>query len=206
MEPNWLRWSKALQAIAQNGLTFSRDPFALEHYATIRQIAVEMIATHTPATADAVMDLFTEQRGYATPKVGVRGVVFQDEKVLLVKGAADGKWSLPGGWADVNETPTEAVVREIREESGYETVATKLLGVLDRTKQGHVPPFPFHVYKLFVQCEITGGVGAASTETTQVGFFAEDELPDLSPSRTTARQASWCFEHRRSPHLPAHLD
>ncbi len=77
--------------------------------------------------------------GYATPKVDVRGSVFRDDQILLVKERADGLWTLPGGWADVNESPREAVVREIMEESGYHTRANKLLAVWDRAKHQHTP-------------------------------------------------------------------
>ena len=81
-----------------------------------------------------MLDLFACDAGYATPKVDVRGVVFQDGKILLVQERSDGMWTLPGGWADVGDSPADAVVREIREESGYETRATKLLALLDRNR------------------------------------------------------------------------
>jgi ADP-ribose pyrophosphatase YjhB (NUDIX family) len=144
--------------------------------------------------------------GHATPKVDVRGVVFRDEAILLVRERADGRWSLPGGWADVYDSPSEATVREIWEESGYRTRAVKLLALYDRTKQGHTP-MPFHAYKVIFQCEITGGEPqGGSVETDGVGFFREGELPELSISRVTAAQIARFFEHLRHPEWPADFD
>ena len=133
-------------------------------------------------------------------------MVFRDDKVLLVREVADGCWTLPGGWADVNESPSESVVREVREESGYETRPVKLLAVYDRSKQGHVPAFPFHVYKLFILCELIGGEAATSFETSGVGFFAEEELPELSLSRVTPEQIRRLFEHWRHPEWATDFD
>ncbi len=150
MEPNWIKWGKALQAIAQTGLHFSQSEYDAERYRQIQEIAAEIFALHTNTGKETILDLFSTDSGYATPKVDVRGVVFQDSQILLVREVLDRhRWTLPGGWADVNETPTEAVTREVFEESGYQTKVVKLLAVYDRTYQGHTPPMPHHVYKLF---------------------------------------------------------
>jgi ADP-ribose pyrophosphatase YjhB (NUDIX family) len=164
------------------------------------------MVSHARVDKKLVLNLFSQEAGYATPKVDVRGVVFQADQILLVKEKADGRWTLPGGWADVNESPKEAVVREIREESGYETLPTKLLAVYDRSKHGHEPPFPFHVYKLFILCELIGGQSATSSETSDVGFFAEEALPELSHSRVTVSQIKRFFEYYREGDLPTDLD
>jgi ADP-ribose pyrophosphatase YjhB (NUDIX family) len=206
MEPHWLRWAKALQATAQNGLTYAENHFDRERYEAVRQVAAEIMAAHSGVDAAVVADLFKGQTGYATPKVDVRGVVFRENQILLVRERDDGRWTLPGGWADVNESPREAVVREIREESGFETTAVKLLAVFDRSRHPHELDFPFHVYKLVVLCELTGGAPTTSFETTDVGFFAEEELPELSVSRVTAGQIARAFEHRRQPDLPTDFD
>lgn len=207
MEPEWLRWARELQAIAQIGLTYSADSrFDVERYIRIREIAAEIMATGGRVETGEVLDLLCGETGYATPKVDVRGVVFQDDKLLLVEEVMDGGWTVPGGWADVNESPGESVVREVREESGYETRPVKVLAVYDRSKHGHTPAFPFHVYKLFVLCEATGGKPTAGRETSGVGFFAEDELPELSRSRVTAGQVRRLFEHHRHPEWPPDLD
>ncbi len=207
MEPEWLRWARELQAIAQIGLTYSAENhFDVERYTRVREIAAEIMASGAGLEKHAVLDLTCGETGYATPKVDVRGVVFRDDRILLVKEVADGGWTLPGGWADVNESPGESVVREVREESGYETRPVKLLAVYDRSKQGHRPAFPFHVYKLFILCALTGGEPATSRETSAVGFFAEHDLPELSLSRVTPTQVRRLFEHRRHPGWPADFD
>jgi ADP-ribose pyrophosphatase YjhB (NUDIX family) len=172
----------------------------------VRAIAAEMLAAGAGLETGAVVRFFDAEDGYATPKVDVRGVVFQDGRLLLVREASDGLWTLPGGWADVNQSPAESVVREVREESGFETRAVKLLAVLDRSRHGHSPAFPFHVYKFFVRCDIVGGRPAASAETTAVDFFAETALPPLSISRVTEGQIRRMFEHLRNPDWPCDFE
>ena len=139
MEPKWIDWSQRLAAMAHNGLLYTKDPYDRERYEAIRDVAAEMLAEPSGLPASSIHEIFVQETGYATPKVDVRGVAFCDEKILLVKEIADGKWTLPGGWADVGETPAEAVEREVREESGFETKVSKLLAVLDRRKHGHPP-------------------------------------------------------------------
>lgn len=201
----WLEWVKRLQAAAQNGLAYARDPFDVERYTSIRDVATEIAATYADARLDHIRELFEGQIGHATPKVDVRGVVFAGDRVLLVRERSDGLWSLPGGWADVYDTPSQATVREIYEESGYRTRAVKLLALYDRSRQGH-GPYPFHVYKIFFQCELVGGDPVHSVETDGVGFFSERELPPLSTGRVTAAQIARFFEHHRHPDLPADFD
>jgi ADP-ribose pyrophosphatase YjhB (NUDIX family) len=121
------------------------------------------------------------------------------DKVLLLREDADeGRWTLPGGWADVNEPPSESVVREVREESGYLVQPIRLLAVLDRERQGHIPPFPYHIYKLFFHCEIVGGEPARTAESSESAFFGEQELPELSVSRVLPGQIHTFFEAIRS--------
>ena len=205
-DPQWLQWARSLQAIAQNGLTFAEDAYNVERYEAVRQIAAEMMAAGSGAPVSQVLDLFGREVGYATPKVDVRGVVFRDEALLLVKELADGGWTLPGGWADVNESPSEAVAREVREESGFEVRPAKLLAVFDRSKHGHRPPYPYHIYKLFLRCEIVGGSAETSSETGGAAFFRENEIPPLSISRVTPGQIARLFEHYRHPEWPADFD
>lgn len=205
-EPKWTGWGRRLMAIAQNGLTYSENHFDRERYQQLREVAAEMMAEQSGTELRRVLELFSGETGYATPKVDVRGVVFRGDEILLVKERADGLWTLPGGWADVDESPREAVVREVWEESGYRTQAVKLLAVWDRAKHPHTPPFPFHVYKIFVACELVGGEATASHETTEVGFFAEDTVPELSISRVTPGQIARLFEHHRKSSLPTDFD
>ncbi len=205
MQPKWLEWVQKLQAIAQNGLTYSEGVYDIERYKQLRAIATEIMATYSNVEHSYVFDLFSRELGYATPKVDVRAAIFRDDTILLVKERADGCWTLPGGWADVGESPGEAVVKEIYEESGYQARAIKLLAVYDRNKQGH-PPFPFYVYKLFFHCEIIGGSPSSSIETEEVGFFPEDALPELSIGRVTPAQIMRLFQHYHNPDLSADFD
>jgi ADP-ribose pyrophosphatase YjhB (NUDIX family) len=186
-------------------LEFAEDPYDIERYTAIRTIAAEMIAHQAGLDADRVLHLLACDVGYATPKVDVRGVVFREGKILLVQERSDGLWTLPGGWADVGDSPADAVVREIREESGFETRATKLLALLDRNRHGH-PPHVNHIYKVFLRCEIVGGSPTTSHEIRSVGFFAEDEIPDLSLTRNVPAQIARMFEHYRQPDLPSDFD
>jgi ADP-ribose pyrophosphatase YjhB (NUDIX family) len=205
MQPKWLEWAAQLQAIAQCGLTYAKNPFEIERYNQVREIAAEIMAAHSDLDTAQVRDLFASESGYATPKVDVRGVVFCDDAILLVKELRDGRWTLPGGWADVNDSPAEATVREVREESGYDTRAVKLLACYDRSKHGH-PPYGYHIYKLFFQCELIGGEAAESIETGGADFFREDQIPDLSLPRVTPAQIERFFEHYRHPEWPTDFD
>jgi len=206
MEPVWLKWAKQLAALSQNGLTYAENPYDIERYEKVRQIAAEMMSAQSDLDTGTLLTIFAREEGYATPKVDVRGVVFRDGKILLIKERLDGRWSLPGGWADPGQSPSESVVREILEESGYETQARRLLAVYDRSKHPHEPPSPFHIYKLFFLCEITGGTAKTSYETTGVDFFAEDEIPELSITRILPSQIARMFEHYRNPNLPTDFD
>jgi ADP-ribose pyrophosphatase YjhB (NUDIX family) len=204
-EERWLQWAKRLQAAAQNGLAYNPDAFNRERYAAIRDIATEMMATFANVDHAIVADLFEREIGHATPKIDVRGVVFRDDGILLVRELSDGRWSLPGGWADVYDTPAEATVREVLEESGFRTRAVKLLALLDRTRQGH-PPIPFHAYKVVFLCEIEAGEPTPSIETSEIGFFRREALPPLSLGRVTPTQIERFFEHRDHPEWPADFD
>jgi ADP-ribose pyrophosphatase YjhB (NUDIX family) len=205
MIPQWLDWARRLQAIAQNGLTYSDNHYDRERYEAVRDVAAEMMSAQSDAELASIGDLFAQQVGAATPKVDVRAAVFRDDTILLVKERSDGLWTLPGGWADVNEPPSRAIEREVYEESGYRTRAIKLLAFYDRDLHGH-PPYPFHVYKLFFRCELEGGTAAPSHETEDVAFFAEDTLPALSLTRVTAAQVARLFEHYRHPDWPTDFD
>jgi ADP-ribose pyrophosphatase YjhB (NUDIX family) len=186
-------------------LTFSENPHDRERYSAIREIAAEMIARGAATDLGPVRELLASDSGYATPKVDVRGVVFQDRKILLVQERSDGLWALPGGWADVGDSPAVAVVRELREESGFETRATKLLALLDRERHGH-PPHVNHMYKVFLRCEITGGSPTTGHDILDVKFFGENEIPELSLTRIVPSQIARMFEHELNPDLPADFD
>jgi ADP-ribose pyrophosphatase YjhB (NUDIX family) len=204
--PRWLDWTKRLQAIAQTGLTYAADRYDIERYTELRQVAAEMLAAGSGQDVAPVLAMLTQQTGYATPKVDTRGVVFRDDQVLLVRERAEGRWTLPGGWADVCASPAENVEREVWEESGYRVRAVKLLAVFDRSKHHQEPLLPFHVYKLFMLCSLLGGEATPSFETDAIGFFSEGDLPALSLGRVTPGQLARMFEHHRNPELPADFD
>lgn len=203
--PPWLDWAQRLQAIAQSGLTYCKDKFDIQRYEQIRGIAAEIMANGSGLDSTRVEKLFAGQAGYATPKVDVRVAAFREGKILLVRELEDGRWTLPGGWADVGEAPSVAAAREVVEESGYEVRITKLAAVFDRNLHGH-PPYAFHAYKIFFLGELTGGAPKNSHETADAEFFAEDQLPPLSVLRVTASQIAHLFEHLRKPELPTSFD
>jgi len=206
-DPKWLGWVQQVQALAQDGLAYAQSPFDLERYHALQSVAARIIAEYSTQDFEKVDGLFTQQAGYATPKLDCRGVVFRDGKLLLVKELADGGWTLPGGWVDVGEPPSVAVEREVWEESGYRVKARKLLALDDRSnpRHGH-PPYIFHTYKMFVLCDFLGGEPAISIETGGAEFFGEDEIPPLSIMRTSTEQIQRMFAHYRNPQLPSEFD
>jgi ADP-ribose pyrophosphatase YjhB (NUDIX family) len=206
LKPAWLDWARRLQAIAQTGLAFAQNSYDTDRYHAVEEIVAEIVAAGSGAELSLIRDLISKDTGYPTPKVDVRGVVFREDRLLLVRERSDGRWSLPGGWADINESPSESVAREILEEAGLQTRCVKLLAMFDRGKHPHEPRFLFHVYKLFIRCEIIGGAAAAGGETDGAAFFGETELPELSISRITPWQIQRMFEHLRNPDWPTDLD
>ena len=207
MEPKWLVWAREMQAMAQTGLAFTKDAYDRARYERLRQLAADMIGQFADVETEFIEDLFAKQTGYATPKVDVRGAVFKESKILLVQERSDpGRWSLPGGWADVNRSPRECVVSEVREEAGLEVSPVKLAAVYDRARRPHTPPFLFHVYKMFFICDIIAGVPSPGLETEAVAFFEVDQLPDLSTSRVLRDQIHRMFAHANSPALPTEFD
>jgi ADP-ribose pyrophosphatase YjhB (NUDIX family) len=203
MQPKWLLWARELQAVAQSGLTYSENPYDRERYENMRKLAAKIMAEGSGADLSVIEGLFAAQSGYATPKVDVRAAIFRERNVLLVSETADhGRWTLPGGWADVNTSPSENVVREVREEAGYVVTVRKLAAVLDRDKSGHPCPHPFHIYKMFFVCDIVGECERSELETGDARFFSIDALPELSESRVLPWQIQRLYEHALTPSLP----
>ncbi|MDO7907331.1 NUDIX hydrolase [Paenibacillus sp. JX-17] len=198
MEPKWLEWAKQIQAIAQTGLTYAKDVYDIERYERLRDLSVEMMGSYTDVSTEKIRLSFANEDGYATPKVDVRGVVFREGQILMVKEKLDGAWALPGGWADIGYSPAEVAVKEVREESGFQVAPIRLLTVFDKKFHAH-PPEPYHVYKMFIQCEIVGGEALSGLETSEVRFFEETELPELSLERNTREQILTMFEYYRDP-------
>ncbi len=171
----------------------------------LQRLAAALLAGELEIPLERAEALWSGEEGYATPKVDVRGGVFMAERVLLVRERADGRWTLPGGWVDVNDSPAAAIEREIREESGYQARAVKLAALLDRRKHPH-PPSVHHIYKLMFVCELTGGEAALSVETDAVAFFPVNSLPELSSGRVLAPQIERLYQHHLHRDLPADFD
>lgn len=198
MKFDWLDITKKLQSIAQVGLEYGADKYDLERYQMIRDISVEIMQHYTDAPIEKIIDLFASEKGYQTPKVDIRGVVFRENKILMVKEGIDGNWTLPGGWADVGYSPFEIAEKEVWEEAGLEVKPVRLLTVFDKLKHAH-PPDIYHVYKLFILCEDLGGEIKPGMETVDVKWVPQDEKLHLSTPRITQEQIDLMFEYLKNP-------
>lgn len=214
--PDWLQWVRALQGIAQAGLTYARDPYDIERYQHIRRIAAEIAGAASGSEPEFIEAFFASQHGYPTPKIDVRAAVIVKGSILLVRERDDGCWSMPGGWADVGESAAESAVRETREEAGMDVRAVKLVALYERERHGH-PLHPEFSYKAFFACEPcqAGGLpwamrsradGTGESEIIGAAFFDPDDLPPLSLARITAEEVALVFEHDRDPRLPTAFD
>lgn len=204
-EPQWLIWARMIQNTAQNGLAFSTNPYDVERYQALQRLAAEIFAQHTQYSLTQLTQQFAEEKGYATPKVDVRCVAFRDGKILLVQETHDDNWALPGGWADAGLSPSEAVIKELREEAGFEGIARKIIAVYDRRLHSTIPHL-FDTYKIFIQCELLRGEFTPNLETKAAGFFGLDALPPLSEGRTTRANLVEAFEHLKNPDRPTSFD
>jgi ADP-ribose pyrophosphatase YjhB (NUDIX family) len=199
--------AKELAAMAQTGAHFAKDRYDQQRYQRLGEIAAMLLAGCSDVPSETIYAWSKEEFGYATPKIDVRAFILEADRVLLIREDADGgRWTLPGGWADVNESPSESVVREVEEESGYVVKPIRLLAVLDRERQGHLPPFPYHVYKMFFHCEIAGGSPRRTAESSGSAFFAEASLPELSLSRVLPSQIHGFFQAIRSGRTETRYD
>ena len=190
---HWLTIAKKINSIAQTGLAFTKDEFDRERYNELLDLSILILSNITEIDHRKLEFVFNRDMGYQTPKVSVRAVVFRDEKILLVKEKMDGKWSLPGGYADTGMSPGEIVVNEVKDESGFNVKPVRILGLIDYNRYQQ-QPFPFDVYQLFMECEIIGGEAKTGIETSDVGFFDKDNLPELSTRRVTKDQVIKMFE------------
>lgn len=192
----WLQWVIELQSLAQAGLTYGKDAYDRERYVRIREISAEMMAHMSDLPVETVRDIFCNESGYQTPKLDTRTAIFRDGKILLVH-EANGKWSLPGGWCDVNVPVGENTVKEVKEESGLDVVPERIIAIQDRAKH-NLPAYAYGVCKVFVQCTVIGGHFEQNLETTGYGYFAEDELPPLAEEKSNEEQVKMCFQAYRA--------
>lgn len=202
---HWLSIAKRINSIAQTGLAFTNDTFDRERYRELLELSIQILSNITEIETNKLHFIFNRDIGYQTPKLGVRAVVFQDDKILLVKEKMDDKWSLPGGYADIGLTPSEIIVREVKEESGFDVLPTRILGMIDYNKHQR-RPFPFDIHVLFMECQIIGGNSTTGLETSDVGFFSIDNLPELSVRRVTEAQIRQMYELHNNPELEPIFD
>lgn len=188
----WLQWAMELQSLAQAGLTYGKDVYDLERYQRVRDISAEILSHMTEIPLEKVKDLFCNEAGYQTPKLDTRAAIFEDGKILLVR-ENSGKWSLPGGWCDVNISIGENTVKEVKEESGLDVVAERIIAIQDRAKH-NLPVYAYGVCKVFVQCSVIGGQFEKNIETTEYRYFSVDELPVLATEKNNEEQIKMCYE------------
>ncbi|HKY48000.1 MAG TPA: NUDIX hydrolase [Acidimicrobiia bacterium] len=207
-EARLLELIQRLAALSQTGLAFAASPYDVQRYEEVGAIAAEL-ASHGEPDAVRVAAIFRSDDGYVTPKMIVRSAVFSSidggPHILMVKETADGRWTLPGGWIDVGESPGFAAEREVLEETGMKVTAEKLAAVFDKRRHEH-PPAPHHAYLLFFLCRLVGGSLTPSMETSEVAWFPADRLPELSTGRATAKQIRRMFDHYLDPTLPTDFD
>lgn len=196
MKEQWLEWAIELQSLAQAGLTYGKDIFDRERYERIREISAEIMAYKTDIPVQKAKDLFCNETGYQTPKLDTRAAIFQNGKILLVK-ENSGKWSLPGGWVDVNVSVKENTIKEVKEEAGLDVTADKVIAIQDRSKH-NLPVYAYGVCKIFVLCTIIGGAFKENIETTGFAYFSENELPELATEKNNEEQVKMCFEAYRT--------
>ena len=204
--PKWLKWARELRSLGQAGLTYTENLFDRERYERLIEMSAEIVAEHEDLDKAKVLASFRAQKGYATPKVSVRGAVVRDEKILLVQERTDGLWALPGGWADVGEGPRSVLEREVWEEANLKVEAGKLVGLYDVNRSGR-PLELFHAYKLVFICTTTDdSIPSPGNETLAAQYYSLSDLPCLSTNRTTVRELEDIFTHLRNPELPTHVD
>lgn len=194
----WMDWAVELQSLAQAGLFYGRDKYDRERYRRIREIAAEIAAHQSDMPLEKVKEVFCCESGYQTPKLDTRAAIIRDGRILLVR-EENGLWSLPGGWADVDISLGENVVKEAREEAGVEVRPTLVVAIQDRERHNR-PPSLQKVCKVFVLCDLLGGEFRENLETTGSGWFAPDELPEMDCGRNTPEQVRLCFEASRADH------
>lgn len=188
----WLQWAVELQSLAQAGITYGESVYDKERYERIREISAEIVSHMSDIPLKKVKDLFCNENGYQTPKLDTRAAIFEDEKILLVR-ENNGSWSLPGGWCDVNTSIRENTVKEVKEESGLDVAADRIIAVQDRAKH-NLPVYAYGVCKVFVQCSVIGGQFEQNIETTEYHYFSENDLPELSTEKNNKEQIKMCFD------------
>ena len=198
--PKWLEWAREIQQLCQTGLAFSESEYDSQRYKRLTEVAAEITASHSDIHRHELTENFLAHPGYATPKVDIRAAIIENNKILLVQEIMDNKWAMPGGWADVGESPATAIIRETKEECGLDVLPVKVVGVYDANRSGR-PLELFHAYKIVFLCEKVGGNTRTSTETIDVDYFTFEDLPQLSTARTNKQHLKDVFAHLSNPSL-----
>ena len=202
--PQWLVWAQEIFSLSQSGLTYSGNPYDLERYKRLQEITAEILSSQSEISKESVLNSFSMQAGYITPKVDVRGAVVHEGKILLIQERADGMWAMPGGWADLGDSPATVAEREVWEESGFRVKAEKVVAILDANR---LEPMEFyHAYKIIFLCRLLDGEPRTSYETLAVDFFDPDHLPLLSSYRTNEDMLREVFAHVADPNRPMAFD
>lgn len=200
--PKWLEWAREIQQLCQTGLAFSESNYDTQRYKRLTEIAAEIVSAQSTLEKKHLVKNFLVHPGYATPKVDIRAAIIENNKILLVQESMDKKWAMPGGWADVGESPATAIIRETKEESGLDIIPKKIIGIYDANREGR-PLELFHAYKIVFLCEKVGGMPKISSETIAVDYVNFDKLPPLSTSRTDEKHINDVLSHFNNPSLPA---
>lgn len=188
-----VKWAMEIQSLAQAGLAYTNNVYDIERYERLREISAEMLAEKTDLSIEKVKDLFCNETGYQTPKIDTRAVIFKDNKILLVHENND-TWSLPGGWCDVLESVKSNTIKEVKEETGLDVKAIKVIAIQDRNKHNK-PIYAYSVCKVFILCDIIGGEFKENIETTEIKYFALNEIPNnLAEEKTSKEQIEMCFK------------
>ena len=188
----WLELAIEIQSLAQSGLAYTNNVYDKERFERLRDISAEMLSMKSDLSLEKVKDLFCSEKGYQTPKLDTRAVIFKDDKILLVK-ENNGTWSLPGGWVDVLESVASNTVKEAKEETGLDVVPKRIIAIQDRNKHNK-PIYAYGICKIFVLCEVIGGKFEKNIETIETNYFSLDELPLLAEAKTNKEQIEMCFK------------
>lgn len=202
MEHRWIQWIREIRALSQTGLAYTKDVYDKERYARLIELANTMFAHIGDVPIRQITEFFVPDAGYCTPKVDLRAGIFQEDRILLVLEKSDRKWTLPGGWADVNESPSQGIRREVLEEAGCEIAELELTAIIDRGAHPYTPHYPHSIYKLFfyglcAQCQPL----PANHETEEAAWFSSDTLPELSEARVLHQDIErlFCFHQKKCP-------
>ena len=193
MKDKLIEMAIELQSLAQAGLTYSKDKYDIERFERIREISAEILEEKSELSLDKVKDLFCNETGYQTPKLDTRAAIFKDDKILLVRERGSNKWSMPGGWVDVNQSIRSNTVKEVKEEAGLDVEAERVIALQDRNKH-NIPPYAYGICKAFVLCRVLDGEFQVNLETDKSEYFDLDNLPELAIEKNTKNQIEMCFQ------------